>query len=65
MELNGKKVIGLEIDGVHLWDLPDFCDAYFSHATYEDGTWLTEDELIELTELYGDVVNEMAFASLR
>lgn len=63
--LNGKKVIDLEVDGVDSRDYPDFCDAYFSHAAYEDGTLLTDDELNHLTEIYGDIVNEMAFASLR
>jgi len=59
----GKKVVDLEVDGVDSRDYPDFSDAYFSYACYEDGTKLTNDELNELTDLHGDVVNQMAFES--
>ena len=59
--LNGKKVVDLEVDGVDPRDYPDFSDAYFSSASYEDGTPLTEDELNQLTDLAGDVLWEMAF----
>ena len=62
--LNGKKVVDLEVDGVNGADYPDFCDAYFSAGSYEDGTPLTEDELNRLTDLAGDVLWEMAFESL-
>ena len=60
---NGKKVVDLEIDGADSRDYPDFCDAYFNYACYEDGTRLTDDELNELTDLHGDVVSQMAFES--
>lgn len=59
----GKRVVDLEVDGVDGRDYPDFSDAYFSYACYEDGTELTDDELNELTESHSDVVNEMAFDS--
>ena len=64
--LNGKKVIDLEVevDGVDSRDYPDFSDAYFSGGCYEDGTDLTEDELIQLADLAGDVLYEMAFDRL-
>ena len=62
--LNGKKVVGLEVDGVDSGDYPDFCNAYFSSGCYEDGTPLTDDELNKLTDLAGDVLWEMAFDSL-
>ena len=62
--LNEKKVIDLRIDGVDSTDYPDFSDAYFSGGCYEDGTPLTDDELIELADLSGDVLWEMAFDSL-
>lgn len=58
-----RKVVNLEVDGVDSRDFPDFCDAYFSYACYEDGTQLTDDELNEITDLHGDVVNQMAFES--
>jgi len=62
--LNGKKVIDLEVDGVDGSDYPDFADAYFSYACYEDGTSLTEDELDKLTILASDVLWELAYESL-
>ena len=62
--LNGKKVVDLEVDGVDGGDYPDFSDAYFSGGCYEDGTPLTDDELIQLADLAADVLWEMAFDSL-
>ena len=62
MQLNGRKVVDVEIDGVDPTDYPDFCDAYFMNAVYEDtGEELTDAELEELNESYPDVLNEMAY----
>lgn len=64
LTLNGRKVVDIEIDGVDTRDYPDFCDAYFSDAYWDDtGAQLTDDEINELTDLYPEVVNEMAFES--
>jgi hypothetical protein len=62
--LDGKKVVDLEVDGVDSGDYPDFSNAYFSYACYEDGTPLTDDELERLTYLASDVLWEMAFEKL-
>ena len=66
MELNGKKIdrASLEIEDVDPRDYPDFCDAHFSYATFEDGTKLTDDELDQLNYEYPEDVWELAFASL-
>lgn len=62
LQLNGRSVVDIEVDGVDTGDYPDFCDAYFSHAVWQDtGEDLTEDQLIELQDKYPEVVNEMAF----
>jgi hypothetical protein len=63
MDINGRKVNrnSLEVEGVDGSDYPDFCDAYFCYGEYEDGTELTDDELIQLADLYSEVVNEMAY----
>ena len=62
MELNGRKVVDVEVDGVDTRDYPDFCDAYFSNAVYEDtGEELTDEELEQLQDAYPEVVNEMAY----
>lgn len=64
MELKGRKVVDVEVDGVDGNDYPDFCDSYFSRAVYEDtGEELTEDELIELRDKYGDELWEMSYES--
>jgi hypothetical protein len=54
----------VEVDGVDGRDYPDFCDAYFSYAEYQDGTVLTDDELEALTESQADRLNEMAMGCL-
>lgn len=62
MELNGRKVVDVEVDGVDSTDYPDFCDAYFSNAAFEDtGEELTDEELEQLQDTYPEVVNEMAY----
>jgi hypothetical protein len=65
MELRGRIVVDAAVDGVDRRDYPDFCDAYFSEATWEDGTPLTQPELDELTDIYPEVVWDMACESLR
>lgn len=65
MELRGRKVVDVEIDGVDRRDYPDFCDAYFSEGVYDDdATPLTQFELDELTDLYPEIVQEMALESI-
>jgi len=64
IDRNKRKVICLEVEGVCPRDYPDFCDAFFAYGVYADtGEILTNDELDELTEMHGDVVNEMAHDS--
>ena len=62
--LNGRKVVDIEVNGVNPSDYPDFSDAYFSYACYEDGTPLTDDELEKLADQNGDVLWEKAYDSL-
>lgn len=60
MQLNGRRVKNAEVDGVDLDDYPDFCDAFFSYAEYEDGTPLNDEELEQLEEEFGDLINQLA-----
>ena len=60
MQLNGRKIKNVEVDGVDGDDYPDFSDAFFSYAEYEDGTPLTDDELEQLGEEFGDQINLLA-----
>lgn len=62
MELNGRTVINVEVEDVDPRDYPNFCDAHFSYAEFEDtGAPLTDAEIDKLNDTYPEVVNEMAF----
>lgn len=43
------KLEDIQLDGIHMWDAPDFVDAYISYAT-RNGVPLTDEELDELNE---------------
>ena len=64
--VNGKEVNtgSIEVEGVNSWDRPDFADAYITYAEFSDGTPLDDDELIELENEHGDLVNQAAHDSL-
>ena len=64
LELNGRTVVDATIDGIDMRDYPDFCDAYFDSACYEDGTALSDDELIDLTDKNFDQLHEMIYDSI-
>lgn len=63
--VNGKpvRVDSIEVDGVHAWDAPDYADAYITYAEFEDGTPLSDDELDQLTDQHGDLVNQAAHST--
>jgi uncharacterized Zn-binding protein involved in type VI secretion len=60
--IGGKQVdvSSIELDGVESWDRPDYADAFASYAEFEDGTPLTDDELEELSDKHGDIINMKA-----
>jgi hypothetical protein len=64
LQLRGRTVIDASVDGIDMRDYPDFCDAYFDSAFYEDGTALTDDELIELTDTNFDALHEMVYDTI-
>ena len=61
LQLNGRTVVDAVVDGIDMSDYPDFCDAYFESACYEDGTALTDDELIDLTDQNPETLHEMIY----
>ena len=61
MQLNGRTIKNAEVDGVDGGDYPDFCDAFFSYAEYEDGTPLNDEELEQLGDENGEMINQLAF----
>ena len=61
MKLNNRNVVSAEVENVDPKDYPDFCDAYFCYAIWEDTKEeLTDEELMQLTMECGDSLNEMA-----
>jgi hypothetical protein len=64
--INGKEIDmrSLEIDGVDPRDYPDFSDAYISHASFTDGTDLSDEEMDQLNNEHGDLVYDLAYDSL-
>lgn len=61
MKLNNRNVVSAEVENVDPKDYPDFCDAYFCYAIWEDTKeQLTDEELMQLTFECGDSLNEMA-----
>jgi hypothetical protein len=65
VKLNNRVVVDIEVDGIDTRDYPDFCDAYFSGAAWEDtGESLTADELEQLQDenpelLYDKVIDHV------
>lgn len=61
--LDGKPVDinSIEIDDIDTGDYPDFSDAYITYAEYEDGTPLTEEELMRLEDENYGLTNELIF----
>ena len=60
VKLNGRTVKSLEVDGLDGDDYPDFCDAYFSYAEFEDGTPLNDEQLEELADENPEILNLIA-----
>lgn len=64
VSFNGKPVnVGsIEIDGIDTEDYPDFVDAYITYAEYEDGTPLSDEELMSLEDenygLTGELIHD-------
>jgi hypothetical protein len=52
-------VRSIEIDGIDPADRPDFSDAYITYAEFEDGTPLSEDELMRLEDENYGIVNSL------
>ena len=61
-----SNVTNIEVDGVNQRDYPDFSDAYISYAVWKDsGRELTDEELEQLTDENGDLVNELSHEGMQ
>lgn len=59
MTLNGQKIQNIQIDGINRRDYPDFVDAYISYAEFQNGEPLTAEQLNDLNDESGEIINEM------
>ena len=62
-----EKIIDEEtlvVDGVFVWDYPEFCDAYFSFAKDIEGNELEEEELDKLSYKYPEIINDLALKKM-
>lgn len=57
-----NKITNVELDGIHHWDYPDYCDAFISSADY-DGVEMTDEQLDELNEDY-ELIHELVWDNL-
>jgi hypothetical protein len=65
LTLNDRLVVDIEIDGIDSSDYPDFCDAYFCSAYYDDtGEQLSDQDLEKLQDLFPEVLWEKCFDRL-
>jgi hypothetical protein len=65
--LNDKLVDkdSIVVGGVRRQDAPEFANAYFTFAKFDDGTELQPDELEQLDQQYGEMLNNLAAQSLQ
>jgi hypothetical protein len=64
IDLDVVDLASLEISGIDHRDHPDYCDAYFSKGNRLDGTLLSDDELISLTEDFPFTLHEMVLNTI-
>ena len=55
----------MELDDVHTWDYPDFCDAFISYAEYNDGTEASDDDIQMWSEENECTFSEMVLESVQ
>jgi len=49
MKIDYNKIEIIEIDSIHEWDYPDYCDAYISEAEY-NGKPMSDEMLDEVND---------------
>ena len=55
----------INIEDVHSWDYPEFCDAFVSYAKFTDGTELKFNQLDIITDDYPELVNDLALQTFQ
>lgn len=62
--LDDREVFNAQLAGIDPHDYPDFVDAYFESAEWQDGTELNDQELEDLKEENWDAFFEMAIDTM-
>ena len=60
-KIDFKKVEVLNVDSIHEWDYPDYCDAYISEANY-NGNPMSDKMLDEINDNHLDFVYQQVWA---
>ena len=63
MELDNIDFKTAELDGVHTWDYPDFCDAFIASMQTNDGRELNDKELDWVNDNCTGTIHELATES--
>jgi hypothetical protein len=63
VEVNSKEVDvdSLKVDGIDLKDHPDYSDAYISYGKFADGTEMSDDELDNIRDNYGELMHKLVW----
>ena len=62
MKINYNKITNVEIEDVHMYDYPDFCDAFISYADYGDEP-MTDEMIDYLNDNDDGYINETIFSN--
>jgi len=60
MKIDYKKITNVEIEDVHMYDYPDFCDAFIAAADYDDKS-MSEEMIDYLNENDNGFIGETIF----
>ena len=62
MKIDYNKITNVEIEDVHMYDYPDFCDAFISYADYGDEP-MTDEMIDYLNDNDDGYINETIFSN--
>ena len=60
MKIDYKKITNVEIEDVHMYDYPDFCDAFIAYADYDDKP-MRDDMIDYINDNDNGFINEFIF----
>ena len=60
MNIDFSKITNVEIEDIHRFDYPDFCDAFIAHADY-DNKPMSDDMIDYINDNDNGFINEYIF----